>query len=303
MTRCFTSRLTLSSGNLISGKKSCWNEQTTIPEAPTCIAEFLHVTARYAPPGWRISTPFPFKIRGKACVCGTLLSFRIDLPMSNCCSHEDSARSSTHQQWITNGAASSVNHHSTTAKDKTKRRSTAPPITRAQVNILEAKKCPETPSPADFAALKDWSETWSSTLPAYVVTPRGRCPLVTIIKGRYPNANLGKQHNGPEGNTSKTVRTPAGASPHARRPFSSKHCEVHSNRVNPQKPEGSRNTHHSVWAICLFYLLPRSTTKVQTPEWIHPLGFFFSFFLSQNESLKTLSRFINLNVKISLIIA
>ena len=144
MTRCFTIRLTLSSGNLISGKKSCWNEQTTIPEAPTCIAEFLHVTARYAPPGWRISTPFPFKIRGKACVCGTLLSFRIDLPMSNCCSHEDSARSSTHQQWITNGAASSVNHHSTTAKDKTKRRSTAPPITRAQVNILEAKKCPET---------------------------------------------------------------------------------------------------------------------------------------------------------------
>ena len=32
----------------------------------------------------RILTPFPFKIRGKACVCGTPLSFRIDLPMSNC---------------------------------------------------------------------------------------------------------------------------------------------------------------------------------------------------------------------------
>ena len=154
-------------------EKSCSKEKTALPKAPTCNAEFFHVTARYAPPGWRISTPFPFKIRGKA----TLLSFRIDLPMSNCCSHEDSARSSTHQQWITNGAASSVNHHSTTAKDKTKRRSTAPPTTRAQVNILEAKKCPETPSPADFAALKDWSETGSSTLPAYVVTPPGKVIL------------------------------------------------------------------------------------------------------------------------------
>ena len=58
------------------------------PKPSTCIAEFLHVTVRYPRPGWRILTPLPIKIRTKACVCGTLLSFRIDKPMSNCCSHE-----------------------------------------------------------------------------------------------------------------------------------------------------------------------------------------------------------------------
>ena len=58
-------------------KKSCLKEKTTLPEAPTCLAEFLHATIRYPRPGWRILTPFPFKIRGKACVCGTPMSFRI----------------------------------------------------------------------------------------------------------------------------------------------------------------------------------------------------------------------------------
>ena len=70
------------------GKKA----KTTLPEAPTCIAEFLYVGVRYPRLDWRILTPFPFKIRGKACVCGTHLSFRIDKPMSNCCSHEKSYR-------------------------------------------------------------------------------------------------------------------------------------------------------------------------------------------------------------------
>ena len=32
----------------------------------------------------------PFKIRDKPCVCGTLLSFRITEPVSNCCSHNPS---------------------------------------------------------------------------------------------------------------------------------------------------------------------------------------------------------------------
>ena len=171
MTRCFTSRLTPSPGNLIPGKKSCLKEQTSLPEAPTCIAEFRYGTVRYPRPGWRILTPFHFKIQGKACVCGTHLSFRIDLPMSNCCSHEEFGKKQHPSAIDHHGAASGVNHHSTTAKDKTKRRSAAPPTTRAQVNILEAKKCPETPCPADFDALKDQSETGSSTLPAYVVTP------------------------------------------------------------------------------------------------------------------------------------
>ena len=42
-------------------EKGCLKEKTTLPEAPTCIAEFLYVTVRYPRPGWRISTPFPFK--------------------------------------------------------------------------------------------------------------------------------------------------------------------------------------------------------------------------------------------------
>ena len=58
--------------------KGCLKEKTTLPEAPTCIAEFLYVAVRYPRPGWRILTPLPFKKRGKACVCGTPLSFRID---------------------------------------------------------------------------------------------------------------------------------------------------------------------------------------------------------------------------------
>ena len=59
-------------------EKSCLKEKTKLPEAPTCIAEFLHVAVRYPRPGWGIFTPFPFKIRRKACACGTPLSFRID---------------------------------------------------------------------------------------------------------------------------------------------------------------------------------------------------------------------------------
>ena len=47
-------------------EKGCEIEKTTLPEAPTCIAEFLHVTVRYPRPGWSILTPFLFKIRGKA---------------------------------------------------------------------------------------------------------------------------------------------------------------------------------------------------------------------------------------------
>ena len=69
-------------------EKGFLKEKTTLPEATTCIAELLHVTVRYSRPGWRTLTPFPFKIRGKAYMCGTPLSFRIDLPMSICCSHE-----------------------------------------------------------------------------------------------------------------------------------------------------------------------------------------------------------------------
>ena len=46
-------------------------KERTLPEAPTCSAEFLYVTVRFPRPGWRILTPLPFKIRGKACVCGT----------------------------------------------------------------------------------------------------------------------------------------------------------------------------------------------------------------------------------------
>ena len=30
-------------------EKGCSKEKTTLPEAPTCIAEFLYVTVRYAP--------------------------------------------------------------------------------------------------------------------------------------------------------------------------------------------------------------------------------------------------------------
>ena len=71
-------RLTPSPGNLISVKKVEREEKATLPEAPTCIAEFLYVTVRYQHPCWRILTPLPYKIRGKACVCGTPLSFRID---------------------------------------------------------------------------------------------------------------------------------------------------------------------------------------------------------------------------------
>ena len=88
MTKCFTSRLTLSPSNLISGKMVVKKKRQRFPKPSTCIAEFLHVTVRYPRPGWRILTPLPIKIRTKACVCGTLLSFRIDKPMSNCCSHE-----------------------------------------------------------------------------------------------------------------------------------------------------------------------------------------------------------------------
>ena len=41
-------------------EKDCKKEKTTLPEAPTCIAEFLFVTVRYPRPGWRILTPTPF---------------------------------------------------------------------------------------------------------------------------------------------------------------------------------------------------------------------------------------------------
>ena len=60
-----------------SREKGCL-KKTTLPEAPTCIVEFLYVTVRYPHPGRRILTPFPFKIRGKESVCGTPLSFGID---------------------------------------------------------------------------------------------------------------------------------------------------------------------------------------------------------------------------------
>ena len=45
---------------------------------------------RFPRPGVRMSTPFPFKTRGKACECGTSLSLRIDQPLCNCCSHDPS---------------------------------------------------------------------------------------------------------------------------------------------------------------------------------------------------------------------
>ena len=43
--------------------KSCLKEKTTLPEAPTCIAEFVYYTVRYPRPGWRMLTPFPIKKR------------------------------------------------------------------------------------------------------------------------------------------------------------------------------------------------------------------------------------------------
>ena len=59
LTRCFTNRLTLSPGNKISEKKS--EEKTTLPEASTCIAMYLYVTARYTRPGWKMFTSIPFQ--------------------------------------------------------------------------------------------------------------------------------------------------------------------------------------------------------------------------------------------------
>ena len=60
-------------------------EETTLPEAalPNSFTPpyVLHVLMDNI-------NPFSFKIRGKACVSGTRLSFRIDYTMSNCCSHE-----------------------------------------------------------------------------------------------------------------------------------------------------------------------------------------------------------------------
>ena len=45
----------------------------------------------------------PFKIRGKACVCGTPLSCRITEPLSNCCSHNpsplESSKKNTKCMW------------------------------------------------------------------------------------------------------------------------------------------------------------------------------------------------------------
>ena len=76
LTRCFTSRLTLLLGILISLKNR--KQKTTLPEALTCIAASLYVSVRDPRLGWRILTPFPFKVRGKACVCGTHLALRID---------------------------------------------------------------------------------------------------------------------------------------------------------------------------------------------------------------------------------
>ena len=32
-------------------EKGCQTEKTTLPEAPSCIAEFFYVTVRYPPPG------------------------------------------------------------------------------------------------------------------------------------------------------------------------------------------------------------------------------------------------------------
>jgi len=42
------------------------------------VAEFSYVAIQYPRPGWGILTPFPFKRRGEACVCGTSLSLRND---------------------------------------------------------------------------------------------------------------------------------------------------------------------------------------------------------------------------------
>ena len=66
-------------------EKCCQQDKTTLPGAPTYSIKFPYATARYPCLDWKILTPVPFKIQGKDFVCGTLLSFRIDQPMSNRC--------------------------------------------------------------------------------------------------------------------------------------------------------------------------------------------------------------------------
>ena len=58
--------------------KGSLKEKTTLPRAPSYVTEFSYVAIQYPRPGWGILTPFPFERRGKACVCGTSLSLRID---------------------------------------------------------------------------------------------------------------------------------------------------------------------------------------------------------------------------------
>ena len=66
------------------------------PVSSACIATL----ERFPRHGLRMSNPFPFKIRGKACACGTSLSFRIDQPLCNCCSHSSKLLSQKKRQEV-----------------------------------------------------------------------------------------------------------------------------------------------------------------------------------------------------------
>ena len=61
MTRCFTSRLTLWTGNQISGEKAVKRKKTTLPEAPTCIAEYLRAFRTLSTSWLKNTDPMPYQ--------------------------------------------------------------------------------------------------------------------------------------------------------------------------------------------------------------------------------------------------
>ena len=63
MRRCFTNRLLLPQSNLMSWTRVVKKKKHHLSEAPTCIAEFLHVTTRFPRPGHSNAKPQNLRAR------------------------------------------------------------------------------------------------------------------------------------------------------------------------------------------------------------------------------------------------